>query len=284
MSKSQAKANNFRHFSALKALKALLFTLGTFSKRKLIMTTKLVLLRHGESTWNRENLFTGWTDVDLSDTGIKEAGQGAEELKEAGFTFDLAFTSVLKRAIRTLWIVQDILDLMWIPVERNWRLNERHYGDLQGLNKSETAEKYGAEQVHIWRRSYDVPPPPLSPDDSRNPRFDPRYRDTDPALLPVTECLKDTLERVMPYWTGTIIPEIKKGKKVLIAAHGNSLRALVKHLDNISDEEITGLNIPTGIPLVYELDKECRALNHYYLGDPEAAKAAAEKVAQQAAG
>ncbi len=246
------------------------------------MTTKLVLLRHGESTWNRENLFTGWTDIDLSDTGLKEARQGAKELKEAGFTFDLAFTSVLKRAIRTLWIVQDKLDLMWIPVTRNWRLNERHYGALQGLNKSDTAKKYGAEQVQIWRRSYDIPPPPLSPDDPRNPRFDPRYRDIDPALLPATECLKDTLERVMPYWTGTIIPVIKSGKKVLIAAHGNSLRALVKHLDNISDEEITGLNIPTGIPLVYELDEKCRTIRHYYLGDPEAAKAAAEKVAQQA--
>lgn len=246
------------------------------------MTTKLVLLRHGESTWNRENLFTGWTDVDLYETGLKEARRGAKELKEAGFTFDLAFTSVLKRAIRTLWIVLDRLDLMWIPVTRNWRLNERHYGALQGLNKSDTVKKYGAEQVQIWRRSYDLPPPPLSPDDPRNPRFDPRYRDIDPALLPATECLKDTLERVMPYWSGTIIPAIKSGKKVLIAVHGNSLRALVKHLDNISDSEITGLNIPTGIPLVYELDEECRALRHYYLGDPEAAKAAAKKVAQQA--
>jgi len=246
------------------------------------MTIKLVLLRHGESIWNRENLFTGWTDVDLSGAGLEEANRGAEELKEAGFTFDLAFTSVLKRAIRTLWIVQDKLDLMWIPVIRNWRLNERHYGALQGLNKSETAKKYGADQVHIWRRSYDIPPPPLSADDERNPRFDPRYRDIDPSLLPATECLKDTLERVMPYWNETILPEIKGGKKVLIAAHGNSLRALVKHLDNISDEEITGLNIPTGIPLVYELDEECRALDHYYLGDPEAAKAAAAKVADQA--
>ena len=246
------------------------------------MPTKLVLLRHGESTWHEENLFTGWTDVDLSQTGLKEAHGGAEELKEAGFTFDLAFTSVLKRAIRTLWIVQDKLDLMWIPVIRNWRLNERHYGALQGLNKSETAKKYGADQVHIWRRSYDVPPPPLSSDDPRNPRFDPRYRDIAPDLIPATECLKDTLERVMPYWNETILPEIKSGKKVLIAAHGNSLRALVKHLDNISDEEITGLNIPTGIPLVYELDNEYRPINSYYLGDPEAAKAAAEKVAQQA--
>ncbi len=246
------------------------------------MPTKLVLLRHGESIWNKENLFTGWTDVDLSDTGLKEANQGAEDLKEAGFTFDLAFTSVLKRAIRTLWIVQDKLDLIWIPVTRSWRLNERHYGALQGLNKAETAKKYGADQVHIWRRSYDTPPPPLSPDDPRNPRLDPRYRDIDPALLPATECLKDTLERVMPYWNETIIPAIKSGKKVIIAAHGNSLRALVKHLDNISDEEITGLNIPTGIPLIYELDQDCRALRHYYLGDPEAAKAAAEKVANQA--
>ena len=246
------------------------------------MTIKLVLLRHGESIWNRENLFTGWTDVDLSETGLKEAHRGAEDLKEAGFTFDLAFTSVLKRAIKTLWIVQDKLDLVWIPVIRTWRLNERHYGALQGLNKSDTAKKYGPEQVKIWRRSYDISPPPLSADDDRNPRFDPRYRNIDPSLLPATECLKDTLERVMPYWNKTIIPEIKNGKKVLIAAHGNSLRALVKHLDNISDEEITGLNIPTGIPLVYELDEECRALRHYYLGDPEAARAAAEKVAQQA--
>jgi len=246
------------------------------------MTTKLVLLRHGESIWNKENLFTGWTDVDLSDTGLEEADRGAKDLKEAGFTFDLAFTSVLKRAIRTLWIVQDELDLIWIPVIRDWRLNERHYGALQGLNKAKTAKKYGPEQVHIWRRSYDVPPPPLSADDPRNPRFDPRYRDVDPLLLPVTECLKDTLERVMPYWNDVIIPSIKGGKKVIIAAHGNSLRALVKHLDHISDEDITGLNIPTGIPLVYELDEDCRAIRHYYLGDPEAAKAAAEKVAQQA--
>jgi len=246
------------------------------------MTTKLVLLRHGESIWNKENLFTGWTDVDLSDTGLEEADRGAKDLKEAGFTFDLAFTSVLKRAIRTLWIVQDDLDLMWIPVERNWRLNERHYGALQGLNKADTAKEYGPEQVHIWRRSYDVPPPPLSADDPRNPRVDPRYRDVDPLLLPVTECLKDTLERVMPYWHDVIIPSIKGGKKVIIAAHGNSLRALVKHLDHISDEDITGLNIPTGIPLVYELDEDCRAIRHYYLGDPEAAKAAAEKVAKQA--
>ena len=246
------------------------------------MTTKLVLLRHGESIWNKENLFTGWTNVDLSDTGIEEADRGAKDLKEAGFTFDLAFTSVLKRAIRTLWIVQDELDLIWIPVIRDWRLNERHYGALQGLNKAKTAKKYGPEQVHIWRRSYDVPPPPLSADDPRNPRFDPRYRDVDPLLLPVTECLKDTLERVMPYWHDVIIPSIKGGKKVIIAAHGNSLRALVKHLDHISDEDITGLNIPTGIPLVYELDEDCRAIRHYYLGDPKAAKAAAEKVAQQA--
>ena len=246
------------------------------------MTTKLVLLRHGESIWNKENLFTGWTDVDLSDTGLEEADRGAKDLKEAGFTFDLAFTSVLKRAIRTLWIVQDELDLIWIPVIRDWRLNERHYGALQGLNKAKTAKKYGPEQVHIWRRSYDVPPPPLSADDPRNPRFDPRYRDVDPLLLPVTECLKDTLERVMPYWNDVIIPSIKGGKKIIIAAHGNSLRALVKHLDHISDEDITGLNIPTGIPLVYELDEDCRAIRHYYLGDPEAAKAAAEKVAQQA--
>ncbi|MFH1037121.1 MAG: 2,3-diphosphoglycerate-dependent phosphoglycerate mutase [PVC group bacterium] len=246
------------------------------------MTTNLVLLRHGESTWNRENRFTGWTDVDLDRTGITEANRAAKELKEAGFSFDSAFTSVLKRAIRTLWIVQERLDLMWIPVIRSWRLNERHYGALQGLNKSETAGKYGAEQVHLWRRSYDVRPPALTEDDPRHPRFDPRYRDVDPALLPATECLKDTLERVLPYWDRTILPEILKGNRVLVAAHGNSLRALVKHLDGISDREIPDLNIPTGIPLVYELDGKGQALRHYYLGDPAAASAAAEKVAQQA--
>ncbi len=246
------------------------------------MPTKLVLLRHGESAWNKENRFTGWTDVDLDATGVTEAEQAAQELREGGYSFDLAFTSVLKRAIRTLWIVQERLDLMWIPVIRSWRLNERHYGALQGLNKAETAEKFGQEQVHLWRRSYDVRPPSLTEDDPRHPRFDPRYHDVDPAVLPAAECLKDTLERVLPYWNGTILPEVLKGTRVLVAAHGNSLRALVKHLDKISDREIPDLNIPTGIPLVYELDGKGTALRHYYLGDPAAAAAAAEKVARQA--
>ena len=246
------------------------------------MTTKLVLLRHGESAWNRENRFTGWTDVDLDSTGDREAHVAAKELKEAGFVFDLAFTSVLKRAIRTLWITLDKLNLMWIPVERSWRLNERHYGALQGLNKTDTAKKYGTEQVHLWRRSYDIRPPALPDNDPRPPRFDPRYASVDPSLLPSTECLKDTLNRVLPYWNRVIVPETEKGRKILIVAHGNSLRALVKYLDSISDQEIPDLNIPTGIPLVYELDKSCRAIRHYYLGDPNAAATAAEKVAQQA--
>ncbi|MCX6600676.1 MAG: 2,3-diphosphoglycerate-dependent phosphoglycerate mutase [bacterium] len=241
----------------------------------------LVLIRHGESLWNEENLFTGWIDIDLSEKGVAEAHRGARALKEAGFVFDLAFTSVLKRAIRTLWIVLDDLDLMWIPVRNSWRLNEKHYGALQGLNKVETAAKFGEEQFIIWRRSYDTPPPPLDENDKRHPRFDPRYRDLSPAELPRTECLKDTLTRFLPYWHGEIAPEIKKGKRVIIAAHGNSLRALVKHLDNISDDDIVGLNIPTGIPLVYELDDNLKPLKHYYLGDPEEIRQATEAVAKQ---
>jgi 2,3-bisphosphoglycerate-dependent phosphoglycerate mutase len=241
----------------------------------------LVLLRHGESTWNRENRFTGWTDVDLSDTGVKEAHEAARLLTEEGFSFDMAYTSVLKRAIRTLWIVLDDMDQMWLPVIRSWRLNERHYGALQGLNKAETAAKYGDEQVFIWRRSYETPPPALEADDPRNPGNDRRYADLAPEELPLTECLKDTVARFLPYWHDEIAPAIRNGKRVLIAAHGNSLRALVKHLDNISDEEIPNLNIPTGIPLVYELDQTLRPIRHYYLGDQEAAAAAAAAVAKQ---
>jgi 2,3-bisphosphoglycerate-dependent phosphoglycerate mutase len=242
---------------------------------------KLVLLRHGESIWNKENLFTGWTDVDLSEQGKAEARQAGELLKAEGFTFDIAFTSVLKRAIRTLWIALDELDLMWIPVEHSWRLNERHYGALQGLNKAQTAAKYGDEQVLVWRRSYDVPPPALEKSDSRYAGADPRYRGLTPAELPLTECLKDTVARFLPYWHQTIVPTIQGGKKVIITAHGNSLRALVKHLDEIADDEIVGLNIPTGVPLVYELDHELKPLRHYYLGDPEAVARAAAAVANQ---
>ena len=243
---------------------------------------KLVLLRHGQSTWNLSNRFTGWTDVDLSDTGVAEAHQAGQILKAEGYDFDLALTSVLKRAIRTLWITMDEMDLMWIPVERAWQLNERHYGALQGLNKAETAEKYGQEQVHIWRRSYSIPPPPLDMDDPRHPRFDKRYAGLKPEQVPACESLKDTLIRVLPYWNETIVPYLKQGKKLLVAAHGNSLRALVKHLDHISDEEIPELNIPTGIPLVYELDEDMKALRHYYLGDQAAAEAKAAEVARQA--
>jgi 2,3-bisphosphoglycerate-dependent phosphoglycerate mutase len=242
---------------------------------------KVVLLRHGESTWNKENRFTGWTDVDLSDQGILEAEKAGELLKEEGYVFDLAYTSVLKRAIRTLWITLDKLDLMWIPVERSWRLNERHYGALQGLNKAETAKKFGEEQVHTWRRSYDTRPPSLDKDDERYPGKDPRYADLTEEELPLTECLKDTVERFLPYWKETIAPSIKSGKKIIIAAHGNSLRALVKYLDNIPDEEIVGLNIPTGIPLVYELDKELRPVKHYYLGSQEEIEKKAKAVADQ---
>jgi 2,3-bisphosphoglycerate-dependent phosphoglycerate mutase len=243
--------------------------------------TKLVLIRHGESTWNKENRFTGWTDVDLSEKGLQEAKEGGQALKAAGYTFDVAYTSVLKRAIRTLWNVLDQTDLMWIPVHRSWRLNERHYGALQGMNKGETAEKFGEAQVKIWRRAYAIAPPPLTPDDPRYPGNDPRYAGLTKEELPLTECLKDTVARFLPLWHETIAPEIKKGKKALIAAHGNSLRALVMYLDNISEEEIVELNIPTGMPLVYELDDNLKPLNRYYLGDPEKVKAAMEAVAAQ---
>jgi 2,3-bisphosphoglycerate-dependent phosphoglycerate mutase len=243
---------------------------------------KLVLLRHGESVWNRENRFTGWTDVDLSERGRQEAQEAGRLLKEGGFLFDTAFTSVLKRAIRTLWYSLDALDLMWIPVEKDWRLNERHYGALQGLNKAETAQKHGDDQVKIWRRSYDIPPPPLTPDDERHPSRDPRYASLDPKELPLTESLKDTVARFLPYWHQAIAPTIAAGRRVIIAAHGNSLRALVKYLDDVSEADILELNIPTGIPLVYELDDSLRPLRHYYLGDPAAAAAAAARVAAQA--
>jgi 2,3-bisphosphoglycerate-dependent phosphoglycerate mutase len=241
----------------------------------------LVLLRHGESTWNKENRFTGWTDVDLSDRGREEANEAGRLLKEGGFVFDLAFTSVLTRAIRTLGIALDVLAQLWIPVTKHWRLNERHYGALQGLNKAETAAKHGEAQTKIWRRSYDIPPPPLAPDDPRHPSRDPRYRDLKPSELPLTESLKDTVARFLPYWHETIAPAIKSGKRVLIAAHGNSLRALVKYLDNIDEPTIVELNIPTGIPLVYELDDDLKPIRHYYLGDPAAAAAAAARVAAQ---
>jgi len=228
---------------------------------------KLVLVRHGESVWNKENRFTGWTDVDLSEKGLEEAKRGGARLKAEGYTFDIAFTSVLKRAIRTLWITLDQLDQMWIPITHTWRLNERHYGGLQGLNKAETAAKYGEDQVLVWRRSYDVPPPVLDKSDPRYPVNDPRYRNMDTKDIPLTECLKDTVARFMPCWNDMIVPTIKSGKKVIIAAHGNSLRALVKHLDNMSDKDIISLNIPTGIPLVYELGDDLRPVKHYYLAD-----------------
>ena len=242
---------------------------------------KLILLRHGESTWNKANRFTGWTDVDLSEKGMVEARKAGQMLKEEGYTFDIAYTSVLKRAIRTLWLVMDEMDLMWIPVERSWRLNERHYGALQGSNKSETAEKYGDDQVLIWRRSYDIPPPTLEKDDERYPGNDPRYADLADEDLPLRECLKDTVERFLPYWHGTIAPAVRDGKKVLIAAHGNSLRALVKYLDGVPDGEIVKLNIPTGIPLVYELDSDLKPLKHHYMGDPDAVEKAMAAVAAQ---
>jgi 2,3-bisphosphoglycerate-dependent phosphoglycerate mutase len=245
------------------------------------MPHKLVLVRHGESDWNRENRFTGWTDVDLSEKGRQEALEGAQVLKRDGFIFDVAYTSVLKRAIRTLWIVLDEMDLMWVPVYRSWRLNERHYGALQGLNKAETAAKFGEAQVKIWRRSYDVPPPALEDSDPRYPGRDPRYASLSKDELPLTECLKDTVARFLPIWHNTIAPEIRSGKRVLIAAHGNSLRALVKYLDNISEPDIVELNIPTGMPLVYELDDDLKPLKHYYLGDPEKVKAAMDAVAAQ---
>lgn len=245
-------------------------------------TLKLVLLRHGESEWNRENLFSGWTDVDLSDHGKEEIIRAGRLLKEHGFSFDLAFTSVLKRAIRTLWIVLDEMDLMWIPVYRDWHLNERHYGALQGLNKLETAMQYGEEQVKLWRRSYDIPPPSLTLEDPRHPSHDPKYRLLLPDQLPSTECLKDTVNRVIPYWNEGIAPAVNSGRSVLIVAHGNSLRALVKHLDRISDSEIVELNIPTGIPLVYELDEKLHPISHHYLGNAEDINAAMLAVANQA--
>jgi 2,3-bisphosphoglycerate-dependent phosphoglycerate mutase len=234
---------------------------------------RLVLLRHGESTWNKENRFTGWTDVDLSDAGREEALKAGRLLKDDGYEFDVAYTSVLKRAIRTLWIALDELDLMWIPVAKNWRLNERHYGALQGLNKAETAAKHGDEQIKIWRRSYDIPPPPIERDDWRHPSRDPRYRGLDPDQLPRGESLKDTVARFLPYWHETIAPSIAAGRRVVIAAHGNSLRALVKYLDRVSESEIVELNIPTAIPLVYELDDALEPIRHYYLGDRAAAQA-----------
>ena len=243
---------------------------------------KLVLMRHGQSTWNLENRFTGWTDVDLTAKGTEEAREGARLLAAEGYTFDLAHTSVLKRAIRTLWIVLDAMDLMWIPVYRDWRLNERHYGALQGLNKTETARDHSAEQVHIWRRSYDTAPPPLAPDDPRSPGNDRRYASLSKDELPLTECLKDTVGRMLPFWHQVVAPQVRDGKRVLIAAHGNSLRALIKYLDDVSDEAISGLNIPTGIPLVYELDADLRPISHYYLGDPEEVARAAAAVAAQA--
>jgi 2,3-bisphosphoglycerate-dependent phosphoglycerate mutase len=242
---------------------------------------KLVLLRHGESVWNRENRFTGWTDVDLSDRGREEAREAGRLLREGGFEFDLAFTSVLKRAIRTLWIALDEMDLMWLPVRNSWRLNERHYGALQGLNKAETAAKFGDEQVKIWRRSYDIPPPALEGGDARHPRNDRRYAGLDPAELPLTECLKDTVARFLPLWNEAIAPEVRAGRRVLITAHGNSLRALIKYLDGVSERDIVELNVPTGIPMVYELDAELKPLRHYYLGDPARVAAAVQAVAAQ---
>lgn len=246
------------------------------------MSSTLILLRHGESEWNLANRFTGWIDVDLSDKGRQEAQRGGQQLKEEGIEVDIAFTSVLKRAIRTLWIALDELDQMWVPVVRAWQLNERHYGSLQGLNKAETAKKYGEAQVKVWRRSYDIPPLPLDPDDKMHPRFERRYAHLDPAVLPATESLKLTLDRVMPYWANIIVPHLKRGETVLIAAHGNSLRALVKHLNKISDEDIVELNIPTGVPRVYKLDADLNVLSDRYLGDPAAIAAAAAAVAAQA--
>lgn len=242
---------------------------------------KLVLLRHGESIWNLENRFTGWTDVDLSEKGIQEAHTAAQYLKKEGFVFDIAYTSVLKRAIKTLWIVLEDMDLMWIPVYNSWRLNERHYGALQGLNKIEMVEAFGEKQVLLWRRSYDIPPPALTRDDPHYLRHDPRYKDLQENEMPLTECLKDTVARFLPYWHKTIAPSVREGKRVLVSAHGNSLRALVKYLDNVSDEDIVNLNIPTGIPLVYELDSNLKPIKHYYLGDPEAIKKAIESVVKQ---
>lgn len=242
---------------------------------------KVVLLRHGESQWNKENRFTGWTDVDLSERGREEAKRAAVTLQGSGHTFDLAFTSVLTRAIRTLWIVLDEMDLMYIPIDSSYRLNERHYGALQGLNKAEMAKMYGDEQVLIWRRSYDVRPPALSPTDPRHSRNDPRYAGLQEGEIPLTECLKDTVDRVVPYWEGNIAPQLRMGRKVIIVAHGNSIRALVKYLDDVPDREIVELNIPTGVPLVYELDDDLRPIRHYYLGDPKDLAKAIDAVARQ---
>ena len=242
---------------------------------------KLVLIRHGESTWNQENRFTGWTDVDLNTKGLSEAKAAGELLKHEGYTFDRAYVSVLKRALRTLWMILDELDELWIPVERSWKLNERHYGSLQGLNKGETAAKFGDDQVKVWRRSYDVPPPALEKSDERWPGHDPRYKDVPKAELPVTECLKDTVERVVPYWINEVAPAVKRGEKVLVTAHGNTLRAMVMYLDNLSEEQVLSLNIPTGVPLVYELDESLKPIRSYYLGDQEAIAAAAAAVAAQ---
>ncbi|MFZ5426379.1 MAG: 2,3-diphosphoglycerate-dependent phosphoglycerate mutase [Thermodesulfobacteriota bacterium] len=242
---------------------------------------KLVLVRHGQSQWNLENRFTGWTDVPLSPLGEREALAGAKALKEAGCSFDLCFTSYLKRAVKTLDIILEEMDLMWLPVSKSWRLNERHYGALQGLNKAETAAKYGEEQVFVWRRSYDVRPPALEDDDPRHPRFDPRYAELTPEELPAVECLKDTVARVLPHWHGTLAPAVRSGSRVLVAAHGNSLRALVKYLDGISDEDIAQLNIPTGVPLVYELDGNLKPIRHYYLGDPDEIARQIQAVAKQ---
>jgi 2,3-bisphosphoglycerate-dependent phosphoglycerate mutase len=243
--------------------------------------TRLVLLRHGESTWNKDNRFTGWTDVDLTEEGRRQAQAAGQLLRDGGYTFDVAYTSVLKRAIRTLWIALDEMDLLWLPVHKSWRLNERHYGALQGLNKAETAAQHGEAQVKIWRRSYDIPPPPLTPDDPRHPSRDRRYADIPPNDLPLTESLKDTVARFLPHWHEVIAPQIRAGKRVLIAAHGNSLRALVKYLDNVSDEEIVELNIPTGVPLVYLLNEDLKPLQKFYLGDPEAVRLAQAAVASQ---
>jgi 2,3-bisphosphoglycerate-dependent phosphoglycerate mutase len=242
---------------------------------------KLVLLRHGESTWNKENRFTGWTDVGLTDKGLAEAKAAGQLLKQEGFAFDVAYTSVLKRAIKTLWLALEEMDRMWIPIHHSWRLNERHYGALQGLNKTETAAKFGEDQVKIWRRSYDTPPPALEADDPRLEAANPRYADLKAGEFPRTECLKDTVARFLPYWHETIAPAVKSGKSVIVAAHGNSLRALIKYLDNISDQDIVGLNVPTGQPLVYELDADLKPIRSYYLGDQEAIKAAMEAVANQ---